>query len=148
MEDFLFSQCKDEISEEQKALFIGIAMANNLNPFKREIYPIPFWNSKLGKNDMQPVTAYTVYLQKAQASGKLDGWETEIHEKDGKVTGGKITIHRKDRDHPFTWEVDREEIVQTKKDGMPNKNRTSKPRFMTKKTLIGQGMRLCFPEDI
>jgi hypothetical protein len=52
-------------------------LANNLNPYKREIYPIPFWNSKLGKNDMQPVTAYTVCLQKAQASWKLDGWETD-----------------------------------------------------------------------
>ncbi|HMY81097.1 MAG TPA: recombinase RecT, partial [Candidatus Absconditabacterales bacterium] len=112
LEDFLFSQCKNEISDEQKALFVGIALANNLNPYKREIYPIPFWNSKLGKNDMQPVTAYTVYLQKAQASGKLDGWETEILEDDdGKVAGGKITIHRKDWNNPFIWEVTRDEIV-------------------------------------
>ncbi|AHB41681.1 phage recombination protein Bet [candidate division SR1 bacterium RAAC1_SR1_1] len=149
LEDFLFSQCKNEISDEQKALFVGIALANNLNPYKREIYPIPFWNSKLGKNDMQPVTAYTVYLQKAQASGKLDGWETEIIEDDdGKVAGGKITIHRKDWNNPFIWEVTRDEIVQCKKDGSPNKNWNEKPKFMTKKTLIGQGMRLCFPEDI
>lgn len=149
LEDFLFSQCKNEISDEQKALFIGIALANNLNPYKREIYPIPFWNSKLGKNDMQPVTAYTVYLQKAQASWKLDGWETEIfEEEDGKVTGGKITIHRKDWNNPFVWEVTRDEIVQCKKDWSPNKNWLEKPKFMTKKTLIGQGMRLCFPEDI
>ncbi|MEI6425879.1 MAG: RecT family recombinase [Candidatus Absconditabacteria bacterium] len=149
LEDFLFSQCKNEISDEQKALFVGIALANNLNPYKREIYPIPFWNSKLGKNDMQPVTAYTVYLQKAQASGKLDGWETEIIEDDdGKVAGGKITIHRKDWNNPFVWEVTRDEIVQCKKDGSPNKNWNEKPKFMTKKTLIGQGMRLCFPEDI
>lgn len=149
LEDFLFSQCKNEISDEQKALFIGISLANNLNPYKREIYPIPFWNSKLGKNDMQPVTAYTVYLQKAQASWKLDGWDTEIFEDDdGKVTGGKIIIHRKDWNNPFIWEVTRDEIVQCKKDWSPNKNWLEKPKFMTKKTLIGQGMRLCFPEDI
>lgn len=149
LEDFLFSQCKNEISDEQKSLFIWIALANNLNPFKREIYPIPFWNSKLGKNDMQPVTAYTVYLQKAQASWKLDGWNTEILEDDkGNVTGWKITIHRKDWTKPFEWEVTRDEIVQCKKDWSPNKNRQDKPKFMTKKTLIWQGMRLCFPEDI
>jgi len=149
LEDFLFSQCKNEISDEQKALFVWIALANNLNPYKREIYPIPFWNSKLWKNDMQPVTAYTVYLQKAQASWKLDGWETEIIEDDdGKVAGGKITIHRKDWNNPFIWEVTRDEIVQCKKDWSPNKNWNEKPKFMTKKTLIGQGMRLCFPEDI
>ena len=35
LEDFLFSQCKNDISDEQKSLFIWIALANNLNPFKR-----------------------------------------------------------------------------------------------------------------
>ena len=149
IEEFLFSQCKQEISEEQKALFIGIAHANNLNPFKREIYPIPFWNTKLGKNDMQPVTAYTVYLQRAQQSGKLNGWNIVIHEDESKkVTGGKITIYRKDWDNPFEREVSWSEIVQTKKDGTVNKNWNDKPAFMTKKTLIAQGMRLCFPEDM
>ena len=149
IEEFLFSQCKQEISDEQKALFIGIAQANNLNPFKREIYPIPFWNTKLGKNDMQPVTAYTVYLQRAQQSGKLNGWNIVIHEDESKkVTGGKITIYRKDWDNPFEREVSWSEIVQTKKDGTVNKNWNDKPAFMTKKTLIAQGMRLCFPEDM
>lgn len=149
IEDFLFSQCKEDISAEQKALFIWIALANNLNPFKREIYPIPFWNTKLGKTDLQPVTAYTVYLQKAQQTGKLNGWNIQIFEDDHKkVTGGKITIYRKDRDNPFEREVSWNEIVQTKKDGTINKNWNDKPEFMTKKTLIAQGMRLCFPEDM
>lgn len=149
IEEFLFSQCKQDISDEQKALFIGIAHANNLNPFKREIYPIPFWNTKLGKNDMQPVTAYTVYLQRAQQSGKLNGWNIVIHEDESKkVIGGKITIYRKDWDNPFEREVSWSEIVQTKKDGTVNKNWNDKPAFMTKKTLIAQGMRLCFPEDM
>lgn len=149
IEEFLFSQCKDEISNEQKALFIGISLAHNLNPFKREIYPIPFWNTKLGKNDMQPVIAYNVFLQRAQASGDLDGRSTEIYENDDKkVSGWKIIIHRKDWSHPFEREVDRSEIVQHKKDGTPNKNWLERPRFMTRKTLIGQGMRLCFPEHL
>lgn len=149
LEEFLFSQCKNEISDEQKALFIGIATAHQLNPFKREIYPIPFWNTKLGKSDMQPVIAYNVFLQRAQASGELDGWKTEIYEnEEKKVTWGKIIIYRKDRSHPFEWEVFREEIVQTKKDGTINKNWLDKPRFMTRKTLIGQGMRLCFPDHL
>jgi hypothetical protein len=88
IEEFLFSQCKNEISDEQKALFIGISLAHNLNPFKREIYPIPFWNTKLGKNDMQPVIAYNVFLQRAQASGELDGRSTEIYENDEKKVSG------------------------------------------------------------
>ena len=122
IEEFLFSQCKQEI---------------------------PFWNTKLGKNDMQPVTAYTVYLQRAQQSGKLNGWNIVIHEDESKkVTGGKITIYRKDWDNPFEREVSWSEIVQTKKDGTVNKNWNDKPAFMTKKTLIAQGMRLCFPEDM
>ena len=133
IEEFLFSQCKQEISDEQKALFIGIAQANNLNPFKREIYPIPFWNTKLGKNDMQPVTAYTVYLQRAQQSGKLNGWNIVIHEDESKkVTGGKITIYRKDWDNPFEREVSWSEIVQTKKDGTVNKNWNDKPAWPRK----------------
>lgn len=149
IEEFLFSQCKQEISDEQKALFIWIALANNLNPFKREIYAIPFWNTKLWKYDLQPVTGYGVYLQRAQQSGKLNWRKLQIDLDDNKkVIWGKITIHRKDRDYPFEREVLWSEIVQTKKDGSINKNRNDMPEFMTKKTLIAQGMRLCFPEDI
>ena len=57
-------------------------------------------------------------------------------------------IFRKDWDNPFVREVSWNEIVQTKKDGTVNKNWNDKPEFMTKKTLIAQGMRLCFPEDM
>lgn len=41
LRDYLFG-LKDPLNEKQQNLFLGIAKANNLNPFKREIYAVGF----------------------------------------------------------------------------------------------------------
>lgn len=147
VKEFLLKQHKDAMSDEALDLFINIAATNSLNPYKREIYAVPYWNSKSNKMDIQAITAYTVYLARANMTGLLNGWTTDIEkDKDWNVTGWTITIHRKDRDKPFVWSVAFDEIVQKTKDWKPNTQYRDKPEFMTKKVLISQGMRLCFPE--
>lgn len=136
------------ISDAQRTVFLEVCKVNNLNPFKKEVYAVPFYDSKKKKYDLQPVTSYTVYLARANESGLLDGWNVELEKDDnGNVTSGKITIHRKDRSYPFVWVLDFEEVVMrnynTKK---PTWLWNTKPAFMLKKTLISQGMRMCLPE--
>jgi hypothetical protein len=60
----------------------------------------------------------------------------------GELVGARITIHRKDWQQPFVWEVAFSEY---------NKNQglwKTMPEFMIKKIAIGQGFRLAFPNEL
>lgn len=142
--DQMLGLTKHKPSELQRWEIIQTCLANELDPRKKEVHVIPFWDKDTGSYGLQCVTSYTVYLKRANQSGQLNGWETEIYKDDnGNVTGGKITIHRKDRDNPFEREASFDEVVskrydKTTKKWIPTHIRQTKPEFMTKKVLIGQ----------
>lgn len=147
LRDYLF-WLKDPINEKQQNMFLQIAKANNLNPFKREIYAVGF-----GDN-FSIITGYQVYIDKANASWLLDGWEVEtIKSDDGKVAGARVIIYRKDWQRPFKWEASVDEFAKQFKDKTTGQKRMMKnwaemPEFMIKKVVIGQGFRLCFPSEL
>lgn len=130
IEEFLFSS-GTKLNDQQKMMFLKMAQLNNLNPFKREIYAIPF-----GSN-FNIVTAYQVYIARAEATGKLDGWEV-VSNGDEAV----ITIHRKDMSKPIIWNVQRSDFDKG------SGNWLKMPDFMLKKVAIGQGFRLAFPNEL
>ena len=119
-------------TDKELFMFMGIAKSYGLNPMKREIHFI-----KYGSSPGQTVVGYETYLKRAEATGRLDGWECTT---DGKKAF--VTIYRKDRGKPFKWEVDRSEFDkgQSTWKAMPN--------FMLKKVAIAQAFRLCFPEEL
>ena len=133
------------LKAEERAQFIEIAQAYGLNPFKREIYCTTYGEGQYRKTSI--ITGYEVYIKRAERTGQLDGWETEISGS-GKDMKAVITIYRKDRKHPFKHEVYYDECVQTKKDGTPNAIWGKQPRFMLKKVAIAQGFRLCFSDEL
>lgn len=127
------------MKEKEKRQFLEFAKAYKLNPFKREIYC-----SKHGDN-LSIIVGYEVYLKRAEASGKLDGWEVEFSE-DGKRA--IITIHRTDWSKPLVHTVEYDEYVQKRKDGQVTKFWKEKPKTMLRKVAISQGFRLAFPVDL
>jgi phage recombination protein Bet len=131
-----------QLSESEKKSFLQIAKAFNLNPFKREIYC-----SKYGAQ-LSIITGYEVYIKRAERSGMLDGWNVVT---EGKVDDNSlkaiITIHRKDRKHPFVHEVLYSEYVQKTKEGHVTKF-WLKAITMTKKVAMAQGFRLCFSDEL
>jgi len=135
-DDFLFTQ-GTKLNEQQKTMFYNLALQFNLNPFKREIHAIPFgsgWNY---------VTGYQVYVARAEATGLLNGWHVEsMGNEKGELVGARITIHRKDWENPFIWEVSFAEC--NKSQGLWK----TMPEFMIKKIAIGQGFRLAFPNEL
>jgi len=152
IEKFLFT-FPDSFTKEEKELFKALALANNLNPFKREIHPVKFTIE--GKKVFNVITGYQVYLQRAEQTGRLDGWKVDIlytpdvprgkRDNKGKpiyIEGAKITIYRKDFQYPFEWIVSFEEFYAN------NKQWRRMPEFMIKKVAIGQGMRLAFPNEL
>ena len=136
IKDFLFSS-QTKLSESQQNMFMQLAIRNQLDPFKRDIYAIAYGN------DFNIVTGYQVYIQRADSTGNLDGWEcTALRGNKNELTGARITIYRKDFAHPFMWEVSLSEF---------DKGQSSwkkMPEFMIKKVCIGQGFRLAFPNEL
>ena len=143
IEDFIFSSNLTKLSAPQRKLFIAIAIRNQLDPFKREIHAVPYWNSQKNAYDLSIVTGYETYLKRAERSNKLNGWKcwTEGTIKDGDLRA-VIEIERKDWNKPLHHEVEFNEY---------NLDRglwKTKPKTMIKKVAMAQAFRLAFPEDL
>lgn len=138
-----------KFSPEQITLCKQTAISFGLNPLKREIHFIPreIWEGPkgnkhpTGKFEVSIVIGYEVYLKRAERTNKLNGWKVSFV-KEGTDTKGILTVHKKGWDHPFEHEVYLSEARQNTSiwDKMP--------KFMLRKVLIGQGFRLCFPDEM
>lgn len=133
--------------------FIHVAQAFNLNPFKREIYAIPYEksiklpNGQWGKErQLSIITGYDVYLKRAERTSRLDGWEVST-EGSGDDMRAILTIYRKDWTHPFKHEIYFAEVAKKDRDGKPQSMWKTMPRFMLKKVAVAQGFRLAFPDE-
>lgn len=135
-----------KLEEKEKIQFLNIAKTFGLNPFKREIFCTVYGEGQY--KQLSIITGYEVYIKRAERSGQLDGWHAttsgSVATNDLKAT---VTIYRKDRQHPFVWEVFYEECVQKTKAGAVTKF-WEKANFMTKKVAISQAFRLCFSDEL
>ena len=118
---------KDEVNQ-----FVLICKAQNLNPIKREAYPVKYGNK------YSIVTGYEVYIKRAEETGMLDGWNCKADYIDGRLVGATITIYRKDWKYPFTHSV---LFKEYNKDAALWK---TNPETMIKKVCTAQGFRLAF----
>lgn len=125
-----------KLTEAQKNQFLEICVGFGLNPFKREIYAIPY-----GSN-FNIIVGYEVYIKRAERSGVLNGWHVELFNTPDNDLGAKIVIHRKDWERPFIHEVYMSEYSQN------SPLWKAKPKTMLKKVVIAQGFRMCFSCEI
>lgn len=154
IQEYLTAFNMTSLSKEEQMQFIEIASAYQLNPFKREIYCVPYMknvkNEQTDKWEKQRalsiITGYEVYLKRAERTGKLDGWKCET-----KGSGNDMiaiaTIHRKDWKNPFQHEVYFIEAGQFDDKGQPRSMWKKMPKFMLKKVCMAQAFRLCFPDE-
>lgn len=135
-----------KLEEKEKIQFLNIAKTFGLNPFKREIFCTVYGSGEY--KQLSIITGYEVYIKRAERSGQLDGWHAtttgSVATNDLKAI---VTIYRKDRQHPFIWEVFYDECVQKTKAGVVTKF-WEKANFMTKKVCISQAFRLCFSDEL
>jgi phage recombination protein Bet len=124
-----------KLTEKDATKFFEIAKAYNLNPFKREIYGIPYGSG------FNIIVGYEVYLKRAEMTGQLAGWKAFTVGL-GADLKACIEIKRKDWEEVFCHEVYIDEYAQD------NKMWRSKPRTMLKKVVMAQGFRLAFPVEI
>ena len=121
--------------------FGRICQVLGLSPFKREIHFI-----KYGTMAASIVVGYTVYIDRAERSGKLDGWHVEMDDEQN-PTSATITIYRKDWSREFKWTVYLADVIKLKKDNTPQSTWATQLRFQLRKCTISQGFRLAFPSE-
>lgn len=158
--DYLISTTPG-LNQRQVQQFIAVSMAFNLNPWKKEVYPIPYTSN--GKTTMSIVTGYEVYLKRADLNPNYDGYQIEWNgtffrskvQKNGKNGNYSVdallpkdddvscicTVYRKDRKMPVRCEVFYSEYSQG------NSMWYTKPRVMLEKVAIARAMRLAFPTE-
>src|SRR5215210_5764990 len=95
----------DKVSPQQIDMAIETAKAYNLNPFKREVHFTAY------NGELKIIVGYEVYLKRAEATHKLNGWKVEI-EGQGIDMKAVVTIFRKDWEHPFIHEAYKVEVAQ------------------------------------
>lgn len=117
--------------------FLGICRTLNLSPLKNEIFFVKYDKDSAGTS----IVSYSVYLARAESSGKLDGWHVDVGTDENGQEYAEITIYRKDFSQPFVWRVLRKEFDT----GRSSWKRM--PNFMIRKVAIGQGFRLAFPVE-
>ncbi|SEP83581.1 phage recombination protein Bet [Treponema bryantii] len=122
-----------QLPPQYQTQFLELCQLYKLNPFKREIYAVGYGNK------FNIIVGYEVYLKRAERTGKLNGWQCQVND-DG--TKAKVTIWRKDWEHPFEHTVFLEEVRQSSPVWQ------KMPRFMMRKVCIEQGMRLAFPDEM
>lgn len=142
-QEYLKISGQGNLTPNEAEMFLKICQLHGLNPFKREIY-LSAYGDGPGRQ-FSIVTGYEVYIKRAEASGRLDGWQATTSG-DGDTMTATVTIYRKDWKHPFTHTVKASEYIQRTKEGRPNRFWATKPVTMLKKVAISQGFRLCFPE--
>lgn len=136
------------LDDKEREQFVEIAIAYNLNPFKREIYCTPY-NASVKQADgtwkkqrkLSVITGYEVYIKRAERIGTLNGWNVTVREEKNDIIA-KIIIHRKDWQYPFEHEIYMNEYRED------NKMWKSKPMTMLKKVAMAQGFRLAFPDEM
>ena len=142
----------EKLTQAQITLCKQTALAFGLNPLKREIHFVPreikrknpttgYWD-KTGEWEVSIIIGYEVYIKRAEATGKLNGWGVRF-EKEGADTKAIITIHKKGWENPFEHEV---YLSEARQERSPIWDKM--PRFMLRKVTIGQGFRLAFPEEM
>ena len=159
--DYLI-QSNSNLTEHEQKMFVSVAMAYGLNPFKREIYPVAYGSGD--KRKLSIIVGYEIYLKRAERTGKLDGFEVSISGifKKGKIQKKKFdgsfydvqgilpegevsatcTVWVKGKTHPVVWTVWFDEYTQN------NEMWLSKPRTMIKKVAIEQAFRIAFPDEM
>jgi len=133
-------------SDAEIFFFLTTCKVTGLNPFKSEIYLVPFYDQETQKYKCVTMVSYLIPLKKAQATQHWGGLKADvIKDKDGKIKGAFCDVYRKDWKEPFHWEVDWDEVAKVK-DGKPMGLWKKQPKFQIKKVCIKQAISMVFPE--
>ena len=93
------------ISNKEALLFLELAKAYQLNPFKKEIWVIPY-KMKNGDQKINIFCGRDGFLSIAHRSGMFDGMETNFgYDKNGNLESAETIVYNKSCKHPIKCKV-------------------------------------------
>lgn len=142
-------------NEKDLEMFFQMSKLYGLNPFKKEIFSIPF-NEPDGSKKYTIVVAYQTFLRRAEVNPEYRGIESgiivdvagEVKMIEGTVfargelLGGWVKIHREGWAVPYLLTVSIDEF------GKNTRSWREMPAYMIMKVAIAIGLRMVFPEDL
>ena len=133
--DYL-KQTHSNLMQNEMQQFIAIAMTFNLNPWKKEVYPIAYGQGNGRK--LSIIVGYEVYLRRAEEFPQYDGYQTFFTD-EGANMRCTCNVYRKDRNHETSATVYLREYTQN------NSMWNTKPHVMLEKVAIATALRRAFP---
>jgi len=144
--------CKG-LTDDEITVFMHICQRTKLDPFAKQIYAVPRWDSKAGKNVMSVQTGIDGYRLIAERTGKYaPGKEpTFQYDKDGNLKSGTAYVKKMTQDgtwHEVAATAFFNEYCQRTKEGKPSQFWFKMGHTMIAKCAEALALRKAFPGDL
>lgn len=140
-----------KLPKEQFIDFFYKAQITGADPRIGQVHLITFLNSYQDEQgnwkkrlEGSPVFNYLFLIQKAEETGKLDGFESYTETVDG-IKYGVAKVYRKDFSRPVIVRCSFDEFAKTNKEGGLLKMWKTMPEFMIEKCALANAIRRAFP---
>jgi phage recombination protein Bet len=155
----LLRQVAPKATTEEKALFLYTAQKKGLDPFDKQIYLVPRWDSKLGREVHAVQVSIDGLRLMAQRSGKYAGqtpyywcgpdgvWKDVWLDDETMPVAARVGIYRHDFKEPLYSVARFSDYKQTKKDGSLNHFWKTYGPHMIAKCCEALCIRRAFPEE-
>jgi phage recombination protein Bet len=144
----------NKLTEEDLKLFLYVCNRTGLDPLTNQIYAVPRWDSKLGREKMCIQTGIDGFRLVAQRSGQYAGQDDVIFEPEDESTTyptrAKVTVYRmvEGEKVPVSATARWSEYAQTKKNGEPTMMWKKMPYTMLGKCAESLALRKAFPNEL
>ena len=140
-------------SDDELELFFMVCKRTGLDPFMKQIYPIPRWDPKANRNVITMQTSIDGFRMIAERTGNYCPGREPTHQYDENKRIVSSTSYVKKRTSDGTWhEVAAtayyQEYVQKSKDGNPSKFWAQMPHLMIAKCAEALALRRAFPAEL
>jgi phage recombination protein Bet len=140
-------------SDDELELFFMVCKRTGLDPFMKQIYPIPRWDHKANRNVITMQTSIDGFRLVAERTGNYCPGREPTHQYDENKNIISSTAFVKKRTSDGTWhEVAAtayyQEYVQKTKDGNPSKFWSQMPHLMIAKCAEALALRRAFPAEL